>query len=341
MRNKPIEYERWKTDIPLASYAASCGYELDKRKSSRTYTVMWKGGEKLIIRRGTRKNYWVFNQPISGRHGTIVDLAAQHLNVSLNDRDGWTAVCAELRSFAGSGPPPGLPLRRVASEKAYDLEFVRREWEAACTPTSPTYLTRCRAISMATLRDERFVGRWRQDRWGRFLFPHFDEDGLCGFERKGRRHTGFATGGKRGLFCTQIKPDDNRLAFADATLDLMSYHELRPHALTRYMSTGGDLSPNQVTLVSRAILRMPRGATILSLFDNDPAGDKMTDTLRRVVAAIELCAQLAGDPSPGYVVAREVPPIGKDWNEFLQRFRRASLSSSPVKPPRAPPSPFA
>ncbi len=45
------ELERFKRDIDLRQYAASTGYELDKRDSWRGSSVMRRGGDKVVIKR--------------------------------------------------------------------------------------------------------------------------------------------------------------------------------------------------------------------------------------------------------------------------------------------------
>jgi hypothetical protein len=330
--NRPIEYDHWKTDLSLPAYAAHCGYKLDSRKSTTTYTVMRKASKKVIIRRGAKKSYWIFSEPNSGLQGTILDLAAQHLDVSLRDARGWAAVCAELRAFAGAPPRTRFELYEQPAAPPFDRQAVVRAWSAASSRSAARYLTEVRALSRLTLDDERFQARWREDSQGRFLFPHSDTEGLCGFERKGANHTGFAKGGRRGLFCSLAKACDTRIGFADATLDLMSYHELCPSPSTRYMSTGGELSDRQLCLVARALLKMPAGSTVLSLFDNDPAGDRMTAQLEVLVSAISFCAVLAGVPHPGLVLVREVPPTGKDWNAHLQQTRQRLKPAGPQRP---------
>ena len=57
------------------------------------------------------------------------------------------------------------------------------------------YLENERALPVALLDRERFAGGVRMDEHGNTVFPHFDQEGLCGYEIKNSGFTGFATGG--------------------------------------------------------------------------------------------------------------------------------------------------
>ena len=59
------------------------------------------------------------------------------------------------------------------------------------------YLERRRALPPALLALDRFAGRIRIDDKGNAVFPHFDAEGLSGYELKNVGFTGFASGGAR------------------------------------------------------------------------------------------------------------------------------------------------
>ena len=50
------------------------------------------------------------------------------------------------------------------------------------------------------IADERFAGRIRIDNKGNAVFPHFDAEGLSGYELKNVEFTGFASGGAKALW---------------------------------------------------------------------------------------------------------------------------------------------
>ncbi len=43
------DFSRFKSDINLTQYAAHLGYEVDKKKSTRSSIAMRNGGDKIII----------------------------------------------------------------------------------------------------------------------------------------------------------------------------------------------------------------------------------------------------------------------------------------------------
>ena len=71
---------------------------------------------------------------------------------------------------------------------------------------------------------------------GTILFPHHDANGLCGFETKSWRFTGFARAGSKALWWSKATPADNRLVIAESAIDAISYHQVNPHPKTRYVS---------------------------------------------------------------------------------------------------------
>ena len=117
------------------------------------------------------------------------------------------------------------------------------------------YLENERALPASLLASERFAGCIRTDSRGNAVFPHFDGEGLCGFEIKNKGFTGFSTGGAKGLFMSNIEPGDNRLVFCESGIDALSYAALFPDERTRYASIGGKPSPMQRELIRSAAAR--------------------------------------------------------------------------------------
>ena len=80
-----------------------------------------------------------------------------------------------------------------------------------------------------------FAGCIRVDARNNALFPHYDREGLCGFEVKNLNFTGFAPGGVKGLWYSRAKTTDARLVLTESAIDAMSFHVLQGDAWTRYM----------------------------------------------------------------------------------------------------------
>ena len=126
-----------------------------------------------------------------------------------------------------------------------------------------------RCLPATVLSSPRFAGRVRIDRRGNAVFPHFDVAGLCGYEIKNQGFTGFAAGGKKGLWFSHSRPNDRRLVLAESAIDALSHAVLFPDAedQTRYASLGGKPNAKQPDLVQLTIARLPEGAEIVAAFD--------------------------------------------------------------------------
>ena len=306
-----MELERFKREIPLAEYASSRGYELDRRESSRSYVVMRKDGDKVVIKRGQQKDFWVYYNPHDdGDQGTIVDFISRRTGLSLG------AIRTELRPWLGAHRRhygPRLYTPEPAPE--HDRSAVAREYGRAREDAAGMYL-QGRGIRSETLHDPRFRGTWREERDGKIIFPHRDREGLSGFERKGHQFTGFASGGQKSLWHSHCRADDTRLVLVECAIDGMSYHQLQPRSDTRYISVGGAISLHQRELLGQATAKMPAGSTVVLAFDNDEAGEKLSKTVEHLAAGSKQCR-----------VVREVPIAGKDWNDLLKLQERDFIRS--------------
>jgi hypothetical protein len=126
----------------------------------------------------------------------------------------------------------------------------------------------------------------RIDRRGNAVFPHFDEDGLCGFEIKNRDFTGFASGGEKGLWFSRTRPEDNHIVLAESAIDALSYAALFPDGndKTRYASIGGKPNPKQPGLIKATVARLSPGAFITAAFDADDTGRELVELVRSLLS---------------------------------------------------------
>ena len=194
------ELETFKTDINLTEYAASCGYRLDRKASSRNSAVMVHPDRDKIIIAVDRDRHWIyFTIGEDTDNGSIIDFVQKRKGGNLG------AVRRELRpwlfelapSLSRPDPQTYLPDLEPVSR---DLIQVRARY-AAMTPVDGAhpYLLIERLIPASVLDDFRFAGRIRIDVRGNAVFPHIDRDGVCGYEIKNRNFTGFAPGGERPM----------------------------------------------------------------------------------------------------------------------------------------------
>ena len=296
------ELETFKTDVLLPELAASKGYALDRRASSRNSVVMrHPDGDKIIIARYEGTTHWVYFSVRDDRdNGTVIDF--------LQNRGAGTLglVRKTLRDWMGSPRPASqLPLFvKDLQPVSRDRAGVMAAWEMAEPCTALPYLTG-RGLGPDVLGLPLFAGCVRVDRRNNALFPHYDKDGLCGFEVKNKGFTGFASGGVKGLWYSQAKATDGRLVLVESAIDAMSFHALQGDMFTRYMSTGGELNPQQPTLLRGAMEKLHPSAVVVLAFDNDEGGDKIAGEVEAVAPA-------------GRKLLRVRPEGAKDWNQILK-----------------------
>ena len=298
------ELEQFKTRVNLSEFAASRGFKLDRRESSRNSAVMrHPDGDKIIVARNEGNSNWIFFSVRDDQeNGTIIDFVQRREGGNLGQ------VRKILRGWLGSSRPVVQLFLFVQ-----DLEPVSRDrvgvisaWERAEKCLSLPYLA-ARGLSPELLSLSIFANCVRVDRRNNAIFPHYDRSGLCGFEIKNTSFTGFAAGGVKGLWFSQAKTTDRELVLTESAIDALSFHALHKSNFSRYMSTGGALNPQQPAMIRGAIEKLPAGAVVLLAFDNDEGGEKIAAEVKAVAPA-------------GREVRRVLPDkmSGKDWNDILK-----------------------
>lgn len=179
------------------------------------------------------------------------------------------------------------------------------------------------ALDDELLASERFMGRIKIDARGNAVFPHFDADGLSGYEIKNRDFTGFATGGAKALWISNTKNDDDCLVFCESAIDALSHAVLFPDDHTRYASIGGKPSPAQPELIRAAAARMRAASEITAAMDADADGRKLAEVDKRSV-------EMSGRSDLRFHVHE--PSGFKDWNDQLRGRRTPSVVQRPKEP---------
>lgn len=318
MPSRTAELEIFKTEIDLRLYAASQGYEINRKKSYGTSTVMVNGADIVVIGKNAANGHFIYWQVDAGEGGiandagSIIDFVQQRKGGSLGE------VRKELRPWVNGSlsyrhqQPSFAPLKPTTK----DLMKVQAEYEASTPVTSHAYLEQERGIPAAVLADTRFVDRIRTDWRGNAIFPHINTEGVCGLEKKNTAFTSFSSGGTKGLWCSRTREGDTALVIAETAIDALSHYALKKFENARYISTGGALSPAQHDLIKRAMEKMADGSQIVLALDHDEGGDKLADRLTAIFGEME---------GGGRVLEEDRPSSpGDDWNDAL----RASVSNS-------------
>jgi hypothetical protein len=311
------ELERFKREIDLRAYSsASLGYELSKSDSWRGSAVMRHPGthDKIIIKIG-RDGHWQYYSVRDDRdNGTIIDFIQFRKDWSLGD------VRKELRLWLGRRPlpvPNFSPLNKTEKDRGkVEACFASMRDLKDGHP----YLERRRGLSSSTLMRDRFAGRIRIDGRGNAAFPHFDADGLSGYEMRNVDYKGYSLGGQKSLWLSHEWPDDRCLVLCESAIDALSYAELFPDDHTRFASVGGKLSPQQGELMRSAAARMPHGSEIIAAMDADEEGRKLAAILKN---AVELTGRVD-------LRFRLHEPNGfKDFNDQLRALRQGCPALRP------------
>jgi hypothetical protein len=299
------ELLRFKQSDLLRQYAASVGFLVDRRESSRGTTVMRRGAEKIIVSRKPDGVFTYWNVHDDEDRGTILDFV-QHRNPGLN----LGAVRKELRAWVGSPAPAPLELPLLHSVTK-DLDEVRRRYHAMELAPSHSYLEGERGIPAAVLEHRRFAGRIKIDQHKAAVFPHFDgQNELCGYEIKNRGgFSGFSSGGRKGIWLSNSEPTDRRLIVAESAIDAISHAVLFSDPDARYGSIGGKPTALQLEVVRRVFVGMPEVSEIVAAMDADEAGSDLADLLESV---FHRCGR------DDLRFRREEPLGAKDWNDLLR-----------------------
>lgn len=308
-----LELEKFKTDIDLRVYAAGQGYQIDRKESWSGSAVMrGPNNDKIIISRKPDGHYTYWSVRDDKDRGTVIDFIANRTGKNLGQ------IRKELREWMGTSAA-ALPTYPALPTTSKDRHRVEMEFAKTQDAVHHPYLENERGITAEVLSSERFSGRVRIDARGNAIFPHFDQDGLCGFERKNIAFSGYSSSGTKGLALSHMHENDERMIFGESFIDVLSYAILFPDEHACYASVGGKLNSTQPELIRAAIARMPSGSEIIAAFDSDEAGRGLAEVVRR---AVELSGR-------GDLRFRIHEPGGvKDFNEMLLAKRKLSPVAS-------------
>ncbi|MCI0538821.1 MAG: DUF3991 and toprim domain-containing protein [Verrucomicrobiales bacterium] len=307
MIDRAEELEAFKRRINLSEYAASCGYVLDRKASSRNSAVMrHANGDKVIVACAHDGHWIYFSVRDDNDHGSIIDFVQRRQGGSLGD------VRRTLRPFLDGFPSPALDRSTFAATlepASKDLIRVRARLEAMeVTRGHHPYLERERRIPVEILAHPRFADRIHIDGHGNVIFPHWNLSGVCGYEIKNHNFTGFALGGEKGLWESNRDASDTAVVIAETAIDALSHFALKRPIATCYVSTAGTLNPSQPELIRLAADRLRDGGRVILATDNDAGGDALTARIREFLALEGRLEILEDRPAER----------GADWNDVLR-----------------------
>jgi hypothetical protein len=294
------ELERFKREISLSDYAISeFGYEKDIKKSSRNSIVLKAGGDEIIVTRGDDGHDIYFARGDENDCGSIIDFVKNRVN---DTNSKLVRVRQALRPWAPGAKKPTAKIPARAPDRpkiiSKDLNQIVQQY-AKLTAYTGKYLSGERRINTEVIKAFRVM----QDGRGNACFVHRDENGVTGWETKNAGFTGYAAGGSRALYMAKPGTDPiKRVVITEASIDLMSYAQLKHKPGTLYISTGGSqLSAQQQEQLKSVIER--HAVPVVLAMDNDKAGHEMAVRVKAL--------------APGATTVRDLPN-NKDWNEDLK-----------------------
>ncbi len=311
--NRADELTRFKHQINLVDYACyALGYELSRAESSTNSIVIRDpgNGDKVVVAKAANLSWMYFSVRDDRDNGTIIDFVQNRGFANLG------LARKELRRWVGRAATQ--PVKEYAGDlKPADFrpEAVLAKFSTYTKLTQSAYLSQ-RGIPNTSLAEPRFANMIRQGAKQNVIFPHYHADGLCGYELKNTKFTGFAKYGRRGFWSSQCFATDTRLVIAESAIDCLSYYLLhdRPEH-TRFLSSAGSLSGYQQRLILSILKDLPPAFEVISAFDNDVSGNKYHAIL----------ADLFNEKQ---ALRRDVPQ-DKDWNADLTTHKQPlSLADS-------------
>jgi hypothetical protein len=281
--------------------AAGLGYSRVPGETGTSLTLKNDTGDKVIAKRDG--DHWIyFSTSDRADSGTCVDFVQRRIGGTLGHARKWLREATNQEIHLPTVHPLTLPAPApIDPDAAYKKSLA--VWNAATWNPSPAYLL-SRGLAPATLSDPIFKDCWREDRSVNVLFPHHDQRGMCGYERRGPECKAFGKDTRRGLWRSVNLWDASttEIVIVEAPIDALSHFQLTGGSLA-YCATGGALGQRQIELLGllfKRVLRSDR-AWITVGTDNDPAGDAMFEQIA-LIAPMKVYRQAA---------------ISKDWNSDL------------------------
>lgn len=269
--------------------------------------MMRRGDDKIIVATDQDGHGIYFSVRDDKDNGSIVDFVQHRQGKNIGQ------VRKELRPWIGSASSSYRPQRRPESERprkpeasTADRQRVLAAWMRMKPAAKHPYLMRERKLSAAILADARFSNQIRVDARGNAVFPHFDRNGVTGFELKNKGFTGFARGGEKSFWHSSNFDRAPRVVVVESAIDGMSHAQIKRDRDAAYISTGGTMSDKQRQLLREHLASAKaRGAEIILATDNDDGGNKLAAEISRLI--------------PDAHMTRAFPKDVKDWNDMLKK----------------------
>jgi 5S rRNA maturation endonuclease (ribonuclease M5) len=297
IKNSKDELDYFKRHVNLVEFAAYCGYQLVKSKSSKAFKTMskGKGQPSIVIYTGASGDGLYFERGVD-RVGTVVDMFQREIDQNLGK------VRMFFREWTGYAAVQNLTDYQKPKVVEKDLVKVRMEVSRMAKAEANHHYLRSRYLHEKTLSDPRFF-ILKDKPHGNAIFVHYDEDGeITGYEKRNPGINHFAGGGIKGAWLTTNIRDAKKVVICESAIDALSHSQMSNSSNdTAYVSVAGEVSDAQL----RVIEKFCQGKDVLIATDNDDAGHKHADKIKGVLSGV------------ANTVERDLPKA-KDWNDDLK-----------------------
>jgi len=299
--------EEIKTNIDLVSFVVTQGYEINNKKTSLNSTYLEsKTGDSIVITKSLDNHFVYFNPNNVSDSGSILDFVMNKQNKTL-----WEAK-KELENLIGVVfDIPKIKKNKSilklvkTSKNAFDVIKRYSQLQNICKNSKACdYLLKSRFLKILDYINSRFEGKIKTDRFNAVIFPHFNINGVIGWEAKNWNFTGCPRGSDKGIWASNRLKTDESLVITESGIDCLSYYALKKNNKAWYISTGGGWSQTTKEMLLFAV-KIHSGDKIILAFDNDKAGEGYREDAKLLLKNL------------GKEIVNDVP-VSKDWNDDLR-----------------------
>jgi len=298
-----IDFNEYKQNINLAEFAASYGYQIDRKKSTKASLAMKTGNNKIIITR--KRGIWIYFSVFDERdRGTIIDFVRNRTSQTLPE------IARTLAQWAGTAT--SLPVRGFAVEdQRFDQDRVKAIFDK-CRPVTRHQYLESRGLNSELLGSPRFKNQIFIDRYQNAVFPHNYKHEVCGLEIKNASRGLMVKGSRKTFWRSNSFTNDKILVITEAVIDALSYQQIHDHKDYLYFATSGGVSSGQLHMLNDFLKNTGSIKCVILAMDNDKGGQRIAD---RIAESL----RINGFPTEeviGHPPFRE----GRDWNDELSNF---------------------
>ena len=298
MRSRNDELNDFKTNINLVDFVASYGFVKDVEKSSKSTICMRDAsGYKILISLSSNSHWQYFSVHDNSDNGTVIDFVAKMENCNLGQ------IRKILRNWHGQ-PVTISEHNHVKKKNTKDIQRVKSYLKRFKNVSESPYLNK-RGILNQTIICDLFKGRVLEGYRSAVIFPHFNTQGICGYEVRSDDFTYFSETGEKSLWLSNKNPSYDKIVFLESPIEALSYYQLFPGEYCLLVSPCGNWSPSVTKTINTLILRN-KERKFIAAFNNDEGGERQYRQLKTIFEKLDMH------------ITKHIPVNkGQDWNDQL------------------------